>query len=128
MDEIKDELKKLQNQELIQETLSNVDNNLRGSDEQFDNNDVLAKLGESINSLEKISSYISDVDGLIERMKTSMYELEDISSVIAGYIGTDYDESRIEELSLRLSRLQMLEKKYSTDTVSYTHLTLPTTF
>lgn len=115
MDEIKDELKKLQNQELIQETLSNVDNNLRGSDEQFDNNDVLAKLGESINSLEKISSYISDVDGLIERMKTSMYELEDISSVIAGYIGTDYDESRIEELSLRLSRLQMLEKKYSTD-------------
>lgn len=115
MDEIKDELKKLQNQELIQETLSNVDNNLRGSDEQFDNNGVLAKLGESINSLEKISSYISDVDGLIERMKTSMYELEDISSVIAGYIGTDYDESRIEELSLRLSRLQMLEKKYSTD-------------
>lgn len=115
MDEIKDELKKLQNQELIQETLSNVDNNLRGSDEQFDNNDVLAKLGESINSLEKISSYISDVDGLIERMKTSMYELEDISSVIAGYIGTDYDESRIEELSLRLSRLQMLVKKYSTD-------------
>lgn len=115
MDEIKDELKKLQNQELIQETLSNVDNNLRGCDEQFDNNDVLAKLGESINSLEKISSYISDVDGLIERMKTSMYELEDISSVIAGYIGTDYDESRIEELSLRLSRLQMLEKKYSTD-------------
>lgn len=115
MDEIKDELKKLQNQELIQETLSIVDNNLRGSDEQFDNNDVLAKLGESINSLEKISSYISDVDGLIERMKTSMYELEDISSVIAGYIGTDYDESRIEELSLRLSRLQMLEKKYSTD-------------
>lgn len=115
MDEIKDELKKLQNQELIQETLSNVDNNLRGSDEQFDNNDVLAKLGESINSLEKISSYISDVDGLIERMKTSMYELEDISSVIEGYIGTDYDESRIEELSLRLSRLQMLEKKYSTD-------------
>lgn len=115
MDEIKDELKKLQNQELIQETLSNVDNNLRGSDEQFENNDVLAKLGESINSLERISSYISDVDGLIERMKTSMYELEDISSVIAGYIGTDYDESRIEELSLRLSRLQMLEKKYSTD-------------
>lgn len=115
MDEIKDELKKLQNQELIQETLSNVDNNLRGSDEQFENNDVLAKLGESINSLEKISSYISDVDGLIERMKTSMYELEDISSVIVGYIGTDYDESRIEELSLRLSRLQMLEKKYSTD-------------
>lgn len=115
MDEIKDELKKLQNQELIQETLSNVDNNLRGSDEQFENNDVLAKLGESINSLEKISSYISDVDGLIERMKTSMYELEDISSVIAGYIGTDYDESRIEELSLRLSRLQMLEKKYSID-------------
>lgn len=115
MDEIKDELKKLQNQELIQETLSIVDNNLRGSDEQFENNDVLAKLGESINSLEKISSYISDVDGLIERMKTSMYELEDISSVIAGYIGTDYDESRIEELSLRLSRLQMLEKKYSTD-------------
>lgn len=115
MDEIKDELKKLQNQELIQETFSNVDNNLRGSDEQFENNDVLAKLGESINSLEKISSYISDVDGLIERMKTSMYELEDISSVIAGYIGTDYDESRIEELSLRLSRLQMLEKKYSTD-------------
>lgn len=115
MDEIKDELKKLQNQELIQETLSNVDNNLRGSDEQFENNDVLAKLGESINSLERISSYIADVDGLIERMKTSMYELEDISSVIAGYIGTDYDESRIEELSLRLSRLQMLEKKYSTD-------------
>lgn len=115
MDEIKDELKKLQNQELIQETLSNVDNNLRGSDEQFENNDVLAKLGESINSLERISSYISDVDGLIERMKTSMYELEDISSVIAGYIGTDYDESRIEELSLRLSRFQMLEKKYSTD-------------
>lgn len=115
MDEIKDELKKLQNQELIQETLSFVDNNLRGSDEQFENNDVLAKLGESINSLERISNYMSDVDGLIERMKTSMYELEDISSVIAGYIGTDYDESRIEELSLRLSKLQMLEKKYSTD-------------
>lgn len=115
MDKIKDELKKLQNQELIQETLSFVDNNLRGSDEQFENNDVLAKLGESINSLERISNYMSDVDGLIERMKISMYELEDISSVIAGYIGTDYDESRIEELSLRLSKLQMLEKKYSTD-------------
>lgn len=115
MDEIKDELKKLQNQELIQETLSSVDNNLRGSDEQFENNDVLAKLGESINNLEKISNYMSDVDGLIERMKTSMYELEDISSVISSYIGTDYDESRIEELSLRLSKLQMLEKKYATD-------------
>lgn len=115
MDEIKDELKKLQNQELIQETLSFVDNNLRGSDEQFENNDVLAKLGESINSLERISNYMSDVDGLIERMKISMYELEDISSVISSYIGTDYDESRIEELSLRLSKLQMLEKKYSTD-------------
>ena len=74
MDEIKDELKKLQNQELIQETLSSVDNNLRGSDEQFENNDVLAKLGESINNLERISNYMSDVDGLIERMKTSMYE------------------------------------------------------
>lgn len=115
MDEIKDELKKLQNQELIQETLSSVDNNLRGSDEQFENNDVLAKLGESINNLEKISNYMSDVDSLIERMKTSMYELEDISSVISSYIGTDYDESRIEELSLRLSKLQMLEKKYATD-------------
>ena len=115
MDEIKDELKKLQNQELIQETLSSVDNNLRGSDEQFENNDVLAKLGESINNLEKISNYMSDVDGLIERMKTSMYELEDISSVISSYIGTDYDESRIEELSLGLSKLQMLEKKYATD-------------
>ena len=115
MDEIKDELKKLQNQELIQETLSSVDNNLRGSDEQFENNDVLAKLGESINNLERISNYMSDVDSLIERMKTSMYELEDISSVISSYIGTDYDESRIEELSLRLSKLQMLEKKYSTD-------------
>lgn len=115
MDEIKDELKKLQNQELIQETLSSVDSNLRGSDEQFENNDVLAKLGESINNLEKISNYMSDVDGLIERMKTSMYELEDISSVISSYIGTDYDESRIEELSLRLSKLQMLEKKYATD-------------
>lgn len=115
MDEIKDELKKLQNQELIQETLSSVDNNLKGSDEQFENNDVLAKLGESINNLEKISNYMSDVDGLIERMKTSMYELEDISSVISSYIGTDYDESRIEELSLRLSKLQMLEKKYATD-------------
>ena len=115
MDEIKDELKKLQNLELIQETLSSVDNNLRGSDEQFENNDVLAKLGESINNLEKISNYMSDVDGLIERMKTSMYELEDISSVISSYIGTDYDESRIEELSLRLSKLQMLEKKYATD-------------
>lgn len=115
MDEIKDELKKLQNQELIQETLSSVDNNLRGSDEQFENNDVLAKLGESINNLERISNYMSDVDGLIERMKTSMYELEDISSVISSYIGTDYDESRIEELSLRLSKLQMLEKKYATD-------------
>ncbi|MDD7730698.1 MAG: DNA repair protein RecN [Ezakiella sp.] len=115
MDEIKDELKKLQNQELIQETLSNVDNNLRGSDEQFENNDVLAKLGESINNLERISNYMSDVGGLIERMKTSMYELEDISSVISSYIGTDYDESRIEELSLRLSKLQMLEKKYATD-------------
>lgn len=115
MDEIKDELKKLQNQELIQETLSSVDNNLRGSDEQFENNDVLSKLGESINNLEKISNYMSDVDGLIERMKTSMYELEDISSVISSYIGTDYDESRIEELSLRLSKLQMLEKKYATD-------------
>lgn len=115
MDEIKDELKKLQNQELIQETLSSVDNNLRGSDEQFENNDVLAKLGESINNLEKISNYMSDVDGLIERMKTSMYELEDISSVISSYIGTDYDESRIEELSLRLSKLQMLEKKHATD-------------
>lgn len=115
MDEIKDELKKLQNQELIQETLSSVDNNLRGGDEQFENNDVLAKLGESINNLEKISNYMSDVDGLIERMKTSMYELEDISSVISSYIGTDYDESRIEELSLRLSKLQMLEKKYATD-------------
>lgn len=115
MDEIKDELKKLQNQELIQETLSSVDNNLRGSDEQFENNDVLAKLGESINNLEKISNYMSDVDGLIERMKTSMYELEDISSVISSYIGTDYDEARIEELSLRLSKLQMLEKKYATD-------------
>lgn len=115
MDEIKDELKKLQNQELIQETLSSVDNNLRGSDEQFENNDVLAKLGESINSLERISNYMSDVDSLIERMKTSMYELEDISSVISSNIGVDYDESRIEELSLRLSKLQMLEKKYSTD-------------
>lgn len=115
MDEIKDELKKLQNQELIQETLSSIDNNLRGSDEQFENNDVLAKLGESINNLERISNYMSDVDGLIERMKTSMYELEDISSVISSYIGTDYDESRIEELSLRLSKLQMLEKKYATD-------------
>lgn len=115
MDEIKDELKKLQNQELIQETLSIVDNNLRGSDEQFENNDVLAKLGESINNLEKIADYLPDVQSLIERLKTSMYDIEDISSVISNYKGTDYDESRIEELSLRLSRLQMLEKKYSTD-------------
>lgn len=115
MDEIKDELKKLQNQELIQETLSIVDNNLRGSDEQFENNDVLAKLGESINNLEKIADYLPDVQSLIERLKTSMYDIEDISSVISNYKGTDYDESRIEELSLRLSKLQMLEKKYSTD-------------
>ena len=115
MDEIKDELKKLQNQELIQETLSIVDNNLRGSDEQFENNDVLAKLGESINNLEKIADYLPDVQSLIERLKTSMYDIEDISSVVSNYKGTDYDESRIEELSLRLSRLQMLEKKYSTD-------------
>lgn len=115
MDEIKDELKKLQNQELIQETLSIVDNNLRGSDEQFENNDVLAKLGESINNLEKIADYLPDVQSLIERLKTSMYDIEDISSVISNYKGTDYDEFRIEELSLRLSRLQMLEKKYSTD-------------
>lgn len=115
MELIKSELNKLMNQETIQKEIDSILYNLNGGLEEFDSGDVISKVNESINSLNKITQYLPELSNDIDRLKSALYEIEDISNDISSYKVSDFDSSKLEELSLRQSKIQILLKKYSTD-------------
>lgn len=115
LDNIKSELNKLINQETIQKEIEFILLNLNGGADKFDNEDVITKINESINSLNKIVQYLPELSTDIERLKSALYEIEDISENISSNRVVDFDNSRLEELSLRQSKIQILLKKYGTD-------------
>lgn len=115
LDNIKSELNKLINQETIQKEVDSVLYNLNGGVDKFESEDVITKINESLNSLNKIVQYLPDLNADIERLQSALYEIEDISNNIDSYRVIDFDNSKLEELSLRQSKIQILLKKYGTN-------------
>ena len=66
-------------------------------------------------ALEKLSAYIPAAAALAERVKSAMFELEDVAESLRDYREAEEPGARLDKLEQRLSDIQGLRKKYRTD-------------
>ena len=66
-------------------------------------------------ALEKLAAYLPAVQPLAERVKSAMYELEDVAESLRDYREAEEPGARLDRLEQRLSDIQGLRKKYRTD-------------
>ena len=126
-----DELKKIkprsgEEEELKEKRLyvANIDNINRACDEvneklydggaKTNGISAIAQIIDSVRALEKIKNTVPSVDELIERLKSTRYELEDISEMARSMIDTDLDnsEAELDKIEERLMKLGDLKRKY----------------
>ena len=78
--------------------------------------DAAAELSASAaDALEKLSAYIPAAAALAERVKSAMFELEDVAESLRDYREAEEPGARLDKLEQRLSDIQGLRKKYRTD-------------
>jgi DNA repair protein RecN (Recombination protein N) len=77
---------------------------------------ALEMLKEAVQQLRNASKYLSQVDGLAERLESAHIEIKDISDDIAQLeSGVGLDEKRLDEINTRLSNIYTLLKKHRMD-------------
>ncbi|WP_296254636.1 DNA repair protein RecN [uncultured Ezakiella sp.] len=108
---LRDELNKLENYQLIYNSIMNAKNSIAGDFEG--GSGALGYLNDSLSSLEKIDSFDESISELTKRLQSIIYEAEDISDSLDDYMNIDFDESRLEEINFRLSSIQSIKKKYN---------------
>ena len=111
-DELQEELLRLENFQLINNSIYKTKSLLSGDDY---NNGVITNLSEAINYMNKIEEYDDGFLELRKRLESSLYEIEDINMELANFTEDDYDELRLEDINSRLAKIQSLKKKYSLD-------------
>jgi DNA repair protein RecN (Recombination protein N) len=113
-EELEQELETLNHAEEIKAEL-NHSNNLLINNEIT----ILSQLKESLSAFEKIKNYVSDGEGLAERLESAYIELKDIAQEINRLEEkTDINPARLEYVETRLSELYSLQKKFGLRTVS----------
>ena len=113
-DEINDLIEKKKiysNSERVNSSLNNAKTILS------DNNGCLQSLQVAINSISNISDCYTEVDGLLERLNSMYYELDDCVNEISNLLSqTEYDPADLENIDFRLDLLYKLSRKYGSTT------------
>lgn len=113
-EKLEEELETLNNVEVIHESLSKTI--ALSNQEQIG---FLTTLKESKNALQKIASFSSKYEELLERIQSVIIELEDISDLCAESIEkVIFDPERMNALTFRLQLIYDLQKKHQVQTVN----------
>lgn len=93
------------NSEKISKNLSEANNQL--------SDNILDSISVAIHSLEKIESFDNSYSNTLERLKSSYYDLQDISRDVSIFAeGTDFDENEQTQIEERLDLIYSLKRKY----------------
>ena len=114
--ELQDERSRLMNAEKLRAAASLCRDAMQGGDEPG----ALELLRQSLKAGREIETYDSSVAAWVEELQSAIYGIEDAASEAASYADTlDADPLRLEEIEVRLHRLNRLKRKYgdSIDTV-----------
>lgn len=107
------ELKRLSNAESIKRNLLAVDSLLTANE-----NNASTYLKESIQLLQQIAGFDNNIDGLLERLRSSLIEIKDISAELES-LGekTIWDPKRLEQLNDRLNLIYTLQQKHRVSSI-----------
>ena len=108
----KDEEGELENRRKIIMSSEKISKNLAEAENQISNN-TIDSLNVAIKSMEKIEQYNSEYSAIIERLKSSYYEIQEVSYDLSAF-GEDmyYDEEELNQIEKRLDLINSLKRKY----------------
>jgi len=79
---------------------------------------ILSSFKESLKNLEKISSYLSDIEGWMKRIDSAFLDLDDlVKDMDAVMEGIEYDPERLQFVSFRLDQIFSLQQKHRVESV-----------
>ena len=82
-----------------------------------DDNGIIYKLGESLDSLSNIENVYSKAKDVVQRLSSVHIELKDIASEVGSEVeNIDFDPSRLDSINQQLDQLNTLEQKYHVST------------
>ena len=82
-----------------------------------DDNGIIYKLGESLDSLSDIENVYSKAKDVVQRLSSVHIELKDIASEVGSEVeNIEFDPSRLDRINQQLDQLNTLEQKYHVST------------
>ena len=82
-----------------------------------DDNGIIYKLGESLDSLSNIENVYSKAKDVVQRLSSVHIELKDIASEVGSEVeNIEFDPSRLDSINQQLDQLNTLEQKYHVST------------
>ncbi|EEX18344.1 DNA repair protein RecN [Prevotella veroralis] len=82
-----------------------------------DDNGIIYKLGESLDSLSDIENVYSKAKDVVQRLSSVHIELKDIASEVGSEVeNIEFDPSRLDSINQQLDQLNTLEQKYHVST------------
>jgi DNA repair protein RecN (Recombination protein N) len=114
LEELDAELQILNNAEAVKTALTKIYYELKETEQP-----VVVLIKQLINQLQIFAEYNADIASLVERLKSTQIELQDIASE-AGHIenAINYDEKRIDQVNEKLSSGYKLLKKHGVKTTN----------
>ena len=108
----KDEEDELENRRKIIMSSEKISTNLAEAENQICNN-TIDSLNVAIKAIEKIEQYNSEYSTIVERLKNSYYEIQEVSYDISS-MGQEmcYDEEELNQIENRLDLINSLKRKY----------------
>ena len=111
-EELEQESETLSHSEDIKTAFYEADNQLNDDD-----NGVIRKLGQSLDSLGNIEKVYPKAQELVQRLSSVHIELKDIAGEIGSEVeNIDFDPSRLDSINQQLDLLNTLEQKYHVST------------
>lgn len=106
---LEQEQKRLSHSEEIAEYLSLAIN--RFNRDEFN---IIDELSSAKNEINRIASYFENGDGLVDRLKSALIDLSDLSQdLIDKTESIQYDPNRLDEINKRLNLIYSLQQKHS---------------
>lgn len=82
-----------------------------------DDNGIINKLGESLDSLSNIENVYPKAKDMVQRLSSVHIELKDISTEVGSEVeNIEFDPSRLDSINQQLDQLNTLEQKYHVST------------
>lgn len=82
-----------------------------------DDNGIIYKLGESLDSLSNIENVYPNAKDVVQRLSSVHIELKDIASEVGSEVeNIEFDPSRLDSINQQLDQLNTLEQKYHVST------------